>query len=339
MGFQLLIKYWILDPLKALIPHWFKSTYLGYTQARRVTFFDGELRVAGSEAQTHIPFSALTHPQSSEQLGELSGLVDIIVPHRAFLRRKITLPRKAVANASQIAALDLQEKTPFALTDVCWQISSPAPVSASAVSIEQWVARRTDLKQWKANLNEAGLSLRHVFIDTAEDLGPIESFHGVAEQRARLFQRVNAILVGLSILLLFWAWLYPTWVKKQELSELLKTRTALQTQAIALRQEADTQRETQIAKATFIEQLEQTPPFSNVLREVTVLTPDDTWLQTLSYRSAQLTFTGQTAGSSADLVLTLAKTPYFANPRLSGPVARSADGEKFEISMEVRVSQ
>jgi general secretion pathway protein L len=152
-----------------------------------------------------------------------------------------------------------------------------------------------------------------------------------------LWKAVNGSALAAIICAVFVVWLFPAWQQARALPSLEDRLLSAQTAAVALRTEIESMRSLADEQTAFLSAMIGRPHLSQDLRELTIAVPDETWLSELSYSQASLVLTGETTGSAAELVLSLAEVKSFGNPRLSGPVSRSAEGgERFEVVIDHR---
>ena len=328
---------WWKDLLDLALPDWLRMAFLGQPGATRLRFVAQDREHQPNGEMATAPLSVLTdttttsHPQTTR-------IVDAMIPTDHLLYRTITAPLAARGSLDSIALLDLQRSTPFQTTDIAWTLS-PARTENGQLQATQWIARRSDLERWRRNLTRHGMILRQVWIDGAQTARPLADFTAQLAPNARLWSRVNGTLLLAAVVLAIGAWILPGWQAAGALHAVQSDRTQAQSHAVALRQEVEALRRQEADRANFIDLVLHRPLLSETLREVTVALPDSTWIGTLGFHPDRVVLNGETDDLAAQLVLDLAKHAQLSNPRLNGPVAKTATGsERFEILMDLRRS-
>lgn len=320
-----------MSVLSDLVPGWVKAMYLGTPLARVLRFDPKAEEITISGRAVVAPLSLLDSDMDGPPLAKPVN-VDITLPPDHVLRRQISAPLSARATLPAIARLDLQRKTPFQEQDVFWALG-PARVEGDQIQADQWVVRRADIEVLRARMRAKGLRLRRL---SAPEAGTLADFSAELSQTSKLWQIVNALLLVASLGLAAVWWLYPGWVASQQVQVLTRDQSALQTQAIALRQKVETLHQYQADRAALAAHMFDRPLLSTATTNLTKALPDTVWIDMLSLQSAHLVMSGETRISTADLVETLSALPGFANPRLTGPVSRMPSGaERFEITLDI----
>jgi len=327
---------WLNARISVLAPGWTKAMFLGVPLARSLRFDPAADKLRSRRGRLIAPLGLLTSDSPAKTgIHRRKRIVDAHVPATLFLKRTITAPLGARMKLGELAALDLRQHTPFRPEDVSWRLEA-AKADADHLTATQWVAKRTDLEQWRRNLAGHGFLLRKVFVDGTRLNGPVADFSAHVAPRAKRIRTVNALLAMLAVAAAAVGWVYPSWTAQTQATELQSRLALLRSEAVALRAEVEDLRLRESERAAFLDLLFRRPLLVGTLRELTIALRDDVWLGTVDFRPERVVITGETSGSAADTVLLLSKKPRFGNPRLSGPVSRTAsNAERFEITINL----
>lgn len=329
---------WVLEEARGIVPQWFAALFLGVSKTLPVRFSAGSTGIAERREGFVAPLQFLSEEEehSSPVRGAKSAVIAELPPG-AYLARRIEAPARSSGQLAAIAALDLIRRTPFHPGEVYTALSAPRQDGSKLVAT-QWVIRRKDVDRLDRNLSAHGFALRGVRIE-GETTTPslIADFSHRDRAKAGLWKTINGaaltVIVGAAVAV----WLLPVWQHSTLLPSLRDRLQSSQTAAVALRTEIESLRSLADEQTAFLSTMIGRPHLSQNLRELTIAVPDETWLSELSYSQASLVLSGETTGSAAELVLSLAEVRSFGNPRLSGPVSRSAEGgERFEIVIDHR---
>ncbi len=313
-----------------MLPGWFGAMFFGIAPATTLRFRPDILHVIVHRGGIDVP-EAILHGPVEGLAAQPSCAVDAELPENLFLRRELNLPDAALKSLSRAAELDLVRRTPFHPTTVHSGLG-PAVRSGGRVTVAQWVARRRDIDILAERLGALGLRLRHVVV---AGQGVVVADRSAALSRsARRWRRANGSLALISLLLAAALWLGPAVQARDKLRDGESDLASLRAEAVALRQEVEALRARETERSAFVDAVIRRPRLAEALRELTVALPDEAWVSEFTFSGERVVLAGQISGSAADLVLALAKSRAFSDPRLTGPVSRTADGnERFEMSL------
>lgn len=324
---------WLSVRFRALFPNWAAAMFLGVPMARRLRFDPAADKLRSGPRGLIAPSAFLTGQDRSAKPKRRMRNVDAHIPADLFLKRTITAPPGARGKIRTLAELDLRQGTPFKPDEVHFQLDRPDH-SGDKIQVVQWVAKRDDIAQWRAGLAVQGLRLRKIFVADSGLSEPIADLTSEFARGARRLRFLNALLVLVSVGACTFALLYPAWVALHQTARLGQSLTDLRAEAVSLRAEVEAMRAQEVERAAFLDLLLHRPLLVETLRELTVALPDDVWIATVDFRPERVIVTGETSGSAAETVLSLSKRRQFADPRISGPVARTAsNAERFEVTL------
>ena len=258
-------------------------------------------------------------------------LVDVVLPKALLLERQITIPPSPPANHPDIAALDLQRRTPFRPSEVVWTLSPGS--TAKSTQLTQWVARTADIADFRSSLKSHGYEVRRFFIGAGSQPIPLTDFSKEIAPRAMIWRRMNATFASITLLAVLAIWLMPAIQARPFIAEKEAQIASMRAEALALRSEISDLSAADAARAAFIDSVTRRVRVVNVLRELTVALPDDVWISDIMVTDDTITINGETTGTTADLVLALAEKDLGFVPAMNGPVTRTAEGkERFGIA-------
>lgn len=324
---------WAFSPLSRFVPDWVGAMFLGLPIAKRVSFYDGD-RSSGAAVPDHLSTEFLNEKQRESPF-KPGQIIDAILPENAFLKRQVSAPGSAARSLMDVARLDLQRRTPLRMENIHWMLGARQKTGAQIV-VDQWIVKNTDLAKWSAQLNGVGIRVRQYLVAGAEEYGPIADLSKDLSPHARRWRWLNGSLALIAICFALIWWLYPAWALGPQLRALDTQTSLLRAEALELRPQIERLRDYDTEKAAFLDGINRRAVLSEALRELTVALPDTVWLETLSFSADGLVFGGETQHSAPELVLELSKNGRFRNPRLTGPVSKTATGaERFELTLDL----
>ncbi|NCA71665.1 MAG: fimbrial assembly protein, partial [Sphingobacteriia bacterium] len=205
----------------------------------------------------------------------------LMMPAGSVLLRTVSLPAQVKANLAQVMRYELDRLSPFQAADVLYDFTPrPAPKGAPRLSIDLAICRRDLTEGWIRRLREAGAPVDRVAWPGA---WPTANLLPPAERPVRRLEllRWDRLLwvaaAGLVVALL----VGPLWQRNQILLALDEDLRQARAEAVAvddLRQELEQAR---LGSTAVLQQKWDSPNLLLMLRDLTDLLPDDTWLQTL----------------------------------------------------------
>lgn len=327
---------WVREEVRALCPRWFSSLFLGALQALPLVFSRDVKQIQIKARKVYAPTSILTDVAAPSDLRSPTPThVDVELPQNRFLTRQISAPAKAAGQLRAIAGLDLARRAPFKPGEVVWTLSLPRR-EGEMLFATQWVLHRDDLQKLENRLISAGLTPRNIRVEgLPEVVSAVANLATRKSQKANIWLLANGIIASATLLAAVVSWVLPALHDARALNPELASLEAARAEALALRQEVETLRSAADERSSFLHDIVYRPKLSETLRDVTIALPDSVWLSDLSFNQSGVVFTGEAAGSAADLVIALASVRDFSNPRLSGAVSRSTSGgEQFELSID-----
>jgi len=252
------------------------------------------------------------------------------------LTRVVTLPIAAAGNLRQVLGYDMDRLTPFSAQQLYYDtlILERQP-EQRRIRVELSALPRAEVDATLEAL--AGLGVTPDIVDVGGgrkgiNLLPVEK----RPRRGVWPRRLRNSLVVVSLSLMLAAALLPLWQQRTLVIRLQKQVDILQrdsSQVLDLRE----QLEKAVESSRFLLQKKQSrPPVIDLLRELTVLLPDNTWLERLQINGDALQLIGQSSSASA-LVGLIDESKLLGGVAFTSPVTndRRTGKERFVLSAQV----
>ncbi|MGX2039065.1 PilN domain-containing protein [Methylocaldum sp. MU1018] len=254
------------------------------------------------------------------------------------LRKTLKLPQAAEENLSQVVAFEMDRLTPFKSDQVYYatRLLERSPATRQ-ITVELILTPRHKLD---AMLDELAVwGWRPDIVDMAGD-SPPGAYNLLPEKyrppRNPWPYRINSALTGTIVLLMIALSVIPVWANRSlalKLEQEVKKASKSAKEVESLRQ----QMEDLVHRTKFLQQRKRTEPaVVDMLKALTDVMPDQTWLNGLQYRDHRLVIQGQSPSASA-LIELIEASPFFQNTSFVSPVTKdTASGlERFQIASDV----
>lgn len=328
---------WFFKEIQSMSPQWLSAVLLGSPISENVYSDPDVSDLSVTKIGVSIPEKWLL--ESSENKTLLIKNARVFLPDHMALKRQFTVPRVSQANLENVARLDLMRRTPYDINDIYWaQVGHKN--GKTAIEVEQFIVEKKTIHQIERNLGKAGINVDSFAFGTDQAAIFLAKASEQNIQGTRRILLANKVLGCVAVFLLITLVGRHAWQNNQELQSLTAQNQALKQQAIQIRQDIEKQ-QSDIAKSNKRTQfIYNRHKLSTVLRDLTVALPDDAWVSNVSQQKSNVTVSGSTSKSSADLVLSLGKIQNIHNPRLMGSTSKGQNGdEKFELRYDLRALQ
>lgn len=293
---------------------------------------------AETVAADAVPETLRAHVDQMLGVGETGADLIALLPESQVLTRHLTLPMAAEENLAQVIGFELDRQTPFKPEQVRHDFRVISrDLAGRQIKVDLLIALRDRADALVAPLAGAGLALDAVDAVAADgsrrgfNLLPPEARASRVNRGARL----NAILAAVALLLL-WA------VMNQSLDA---RRVALdRLQAVVDKERAEAASTGQLQQrlsdavegANFLDQRKREQPVVvDILRELTMLLPQDASLMRLSVNRGDVQIQG-TAEEAAQLIVTLQKAKTIESPGISGAITPDARSKKEQFLIQAK---
>lgn len=257
------------------------------------------------------------------------------LPAEAVLLRTTTLPAQVRENLHGVMAYELDRLTPFTRAEVYYDARAKRTLARGAkIEVELAVCPREQAADWLRRVRESGAPASRLSWPGA---WPGANLLPPAERPPP--RRLDALLTaGLAVLVLALiaaAMISPLAQRAQEhemLSQELRQVRAKAQQVSSLREELERAR---LGGVQVLQSKREQPRMTDLLRELTDLLPDGTWVQTLNYREGSVDLRGESDQATA-LIALLEKGPGIRNVSFRSPVMQigGSGSERFHIAFD-----
>ena len=267
---------------------------------------------------------------------ERPALIVLQMPADRALTRTVTLPMAAAANLRQALGYDMDRLTPFSAS----QLYYDAQIVEYQTEQRRIRVELTALPRPEVDAALEALAALSVVPDAVEVIGGRSGVNLLpVEQRPRRGvwpRRLLRTLIVISLSLALAAAALPLWQYRTLVIGLQKQVDLLQResgQVLTFRE----QLEKAVESSQFLTQKKQRqPPVIELLRELTAILPDNTWLERLQIRGETLQLIGQSASASA-LVSVVEASKWFGDAAFASPVTndRRTGKERFVLGARI----
>lgn len=323
------------EPARMLI--WLDGEQLRF-ERRRGDQLEGSLNAPDDELQVdRAPLDTLLG-HGDERVGQII----VALPGSDVMRRRLQLPEAAKANLNQVLAFEMDRQTPFKADQVFFDahVLRRDPQTRQ-LAVDLAVVPKGIVEQALARL--ATLELAPTVIDGsagAQRLGFNLLPAALRTHQSDRRTRINWILaVGAIALVTMVMW--QSLVLREQTMETLMSDVEIAKQEALQSAELERQVREAINAANFLARKRMERPATiEVLRELTQLIPDGTWLERLSFVGEQVQIQGQSERAD-QLIGILGQSRYLESPTFQGII--QPDGqtrkERFTIMARVRIPE
>ena len=279
-------------------------------------------------------WSALTQRFRTEQARRLV----LRVPADQALIRTLPLPLAAEKNLRQVMGFEMDRLTPFAVAQVYYDvIVLERQVEQRRLRVELTALPRTEVDPVLTQLRQQGLPPD--VLDVAGrrpelNLLPLEQ----RPRRGQWSRGLRAGVTAISLLLILAAVVLPIWQQRQLAIEAMANVARIQksaSQTLTLRDRLDQV----LATSRMLALKKQTIPARvDLLRELTMILPDDTWVERLQINGDAIQIIGQSAKASA-LIGLVEASPLLSGVAFMSPVTTDPRTNKERFVLGARIGK
>lgn len=244
-----------------------------------------------------------------------------LLPTSLVLVRRLSFPAAALANVRTLVGFEIDRQTPFRADQVEFDCRlHPVEAGAKSVSVDLCVVPKEAMARVLAPLSELGGQLDA--IDVAGEGGRAGFNLLPTAQRRSIDQRPLLINLGLAALILLLLWLAMLQLVDNRVEAVTRISADVESQRSEARGTARLRKQLDdaVAGANFLaEQKAQRPSVVELLRVLTEILPDDTFVERLSFSGDTVSLTVQSA-SATKLMDLFQTSPHLSNPALAGPI-------------------
>lgn len=262
--------------------------------------------------------------------------ITLTLPPELILERDLSLPLGVEENLRQVLGFELDRLTPFGVHQALYdyRIEGRRTVNQK-LDLHIALAPKARVEPWLNALTGAGMA--PAVVDPAGAWHKANLLPPDARPRQGwLYSKINWLLMATPLCLLVAVLTLPVWFK-QGLTEILdrELKQVRQSASEILDLRERLEKNTHSARYV-VDKRSNTPPVVDLLKELTALIPDDTWVQQLELRQGQLQIRGE-AALATTLLERLEASEMFSEVGFRSPLVQvpAKTKERFHISARV----
>jgi len=293
----------------------------------------------GSHAVGEIVAPDLPMPQPLQAvLSDPDTGVVLWVPDEWILRRALNLPAAAAEDLRQVLAFEMDRLTPFKVEQVVFDHrAEPTGDDQSSLRVELALVARHRVAPWLEYLQGNGIQPRS--LSAAGLWSGANLLKGEPRPPTnwwRILRRTApAVLLagfGGAVLAL------PLWQHRKLAMEVQQEAAKLRRNAVEVAELRDAVEAEVERQATLLKLRKEKTLTVDVLRFLTRLLPDDTWLQQLEIKGDRVTLRGLSA-QAGGLIKLLEDSAGFEDVRFLASVVQQGGQESFQLTARIRQAQ
>jgi general secretion pathway protein L len=336
--------FWWIGEITMFLPDTIRTLVRGGKPAQ-LLYMDETLRIvnhglSGAEvAENYLRVIDFKNPEHRRVLNSASE-IRLCLEQKKYLFKKVTLPIETEENLREVLAFEMDRQTPFSADQVYYDyVINARNRENRTLDITLILAPIDKISQALNQLEENSVRINAISPceETDSNLNEVNLLPPEKREKPRKrYRLVNLALFLLLLPLVFGNLVLPVWQKsllaEQLDTDLSQIRTkatevaALRDQVTAARNENRFLEEKKLTSVTVLD----------ILLELTLLLPDDTWINNFEVRENTVHLHGQ-SNASASLIPILETSKLFQNVTFRSPVTRSKKNntEQFHISAEL----
>ena len=305
-------------------------------------FDNGSVQDAGSVTLQALDAAAQRQAFIATLVKVRNGQRDVVIalPSDRVLRKTLTLPLATEENLRQVLEFQMEEYTPFPLSQVYFgHRVAGRDFARGQLAVEFAATPRDAVDEAVQRLNDWGCVVRAAVAEDMLAAGTLVNLLPAAQGKPPSLLRhgLNPWLAGLVMLLAIAAMAMPLIIKREAVVQmqpwLEKSKTAAEA-ADALRRDLATRIE---EHNYLLEKRQALPAVIVALEELTRILPDDTWVQQLDVKGKELQIQGETA-SSVKLIGLFEQSGRFYDASFRSPLTKgqTAGAERYQLALQMR---
>lgn len=345
---------WWLGELSDLVPEWVRSRLAWRPETLLVVADDPDwvlFRSGGGEPGEvdRMRPSGEDPGMTRERLPRLmAGFEDdhprtiLCLPRRRLLVKRLHLPAAAEENLRQVLSYEMDRQTPFKASSVYFDYRILGHDQRTReLIVDLVVVPRETLDTVVEQAESRGLALDGVDALAGDAARPAAFGANLLPperrvRRAHATARVNAAL-GVAAVVLLGLVMWQSLAIKRDRIEVLEQRVAETRREAMAVAELRGELEEAVHSANFlVRKKEGHPVLVNVLRELTALMPDDTWLTRLRLEAGEAQLYGESRSASR-LIGILDDSPMLSGANFISPVTTNTSTGDERFNLEVAV--
>ncbi len=342
---------WWVDELRALLPSWMTAWFAGDGALVDIGADDTSLHVMNlnqgrARITQSIPRAELsTHPVLRDLVAKEQDRVRLLLTQGQVLVRTLTLPAAIEENLVEAIGFEIDRVTPFKADQVYYAAKvSSRDAQKETVDVLLAVLPRARLEPLMSAARQAGLSVVEAGAEPGLTGGQFIDLLPAGMKPARKWgqmTRINLALAAAAAVLLLLALLLPVWQKRERVIALIPMVDKTASEFATNRKIYDDYARLAGEFNYIATRKHALQPVMAVIEEVTRMSPDTTFTQSLELKSSgkvrELVMMGE-AASASRVIESLEQSPLFQNASQKSQTTRGSQSntERFHVATEVK---
>jgi general secretion pathway protein L len=267
--------------------------------------------------------------------------VVIRLPENKVLCKTLTLPLEAEENLREVLGYEMDRQTPFKAEQVYYDYQVTARQSElGQLTVQMIVVPRGLLERIVSTAVEWGFPPDIVTATSAtgphSDHCVISGFNLLPKERRHtissswnLLNRLLAISVATLLVVVV---TQPLVIQKGTIDSLEQQVAAIKEEAEAAQALGDEASKMITESRLFVEEKRKLPSVIEVLNELSLILPDDTWLQRLEMKNGKVTIQGISSEASA-LIELIETSSFFQNATFQSPIVQDPRSGRYRFQI------
>lgn len=259
---------------------------------------------------------------------------DVLMP-------ELTLPAEAESNLHEVLGYEMDRLTPFAAEQVYYDCKIEERMTdPKRIRVRSVVVAREPVDRLVEAARRWGFAPAMVTVSGDTMVDPNASYNllpaaTITRDRNGLgLSRLLVFTMGVLLVIAVALPLYQQQMTIQQLDKQINDLVRQSKDVIALQDKMDQLQQESIIP---LERKRKSPVFIDVLKELSTVLPDHTWLQSLDLKENELTIQGQSSTASA-LIALLEESALFRDVTFQSPVVRDAETNLDQFQIVVRLN-
>lgn len=272
-------------------------------------------------------------------LQEKSTMVFIELPANKVLHKNILLPLNAESSLAQILSFEMDRQTPFKVDQVYFDyVVEKRDVDKEKLHVDLFLVKKELLDPLIDEIKAWNCPLHGVQIEGNQHINLLPLALRPAKRKL-LSSASNMMLVACAAL--FFIMLYvPLFQQQKTLDEFESTLNHVRVQAKQTQALLE-EKENILVRTQFLQSVRSNDtPTITIVRELSRILPDNTWLNRLIIRSNEIQLHGESTAASAIIQL-IEDSDLFTQAQFRSPVTRNnqSQKDKFHVSAQIHDGQ
>ena len=295
---------------------------------------------SGVEEVERIPMPETPAGHDSQHAADSGRDGILCLTDEHVFSRSLVLPMAAEENLREVLSFEMDRHTPFSADQVYYDyLVEERSKEKGTLNVKVFVVLKEKLDRLIGEVEQQGVYVTQV-TSYRGDLGDRVQVNLLPKREGAVkrggINRLNLLLLASAVLLVVGAAGLPIYYKHQAVKQLeprLAEVTSEAKRAVAVKDELDRK----ITESKFLFEKKQLSVFLlEVIRELTVLLPDDTWLMHMEVENGEVHIRGESP-AAATLIPIIESSQLFHNARFRSPVTqnRRTNAERFHLSAQI----